>query len=238
MTTYRELIYMCLDLLKGMGDDFTYTEDHVAYLLDKFRALLLKQRYGNDPKKLIPYSNYQNINIEFSLSAKERYLKILTNNSKIPYMLQLGIPRLIKVNDNYHTEKYEYVSRERFKFTGKNKYLKNITYFTIDNNNILLTNKDEYWTTIVSNTTYIGPTDLTFTGIFESPRDIVGEDFLDADFPIEESLITTLIEMVVKELLGASYRPADDKNDNNDALSDIASFISRNMKSQFQKQIE
>ena len=54
MTTYREAIYMCLDLLKGMSDDFTYTEDHVAYLLDKFRALLLKQRYGNDPKKHVP----------------------------------------------------------------------------------------------------------------------------------------------------------------------------------------
>ena len=39
MTTYREAIYMCNDLLKGMSDDFTYTEEHIAYLLDKFRAL-------------------------------------------------------------------------------------------------------------------------------------------------------------------------------------------------------
>ena len=29
MTTYRELIYMCLDVLKGTSDDFSYTEEHM-----------------------------------------------------------------------------------------------------------------------------------------------------------------------------------------------------------------
>ena len=66
MTTYREIIYMCLDLLKGMSDDFTYTEEHIAYLLDKYRAFLLKQKYMNEYKKPMSNSNYQNIQIKIS----------------------------------------------------------------------------------------------------------------------------------------------------------------------------
>ena len=86
MTTYREAIYMCLDLLKGISDDFTYTEEHIAYLLDKCRALLLKQRYGNDPRKLVPYSNYQTLSVSIEpLQAK----KMLKSSTQTPYMLQL-----------------------------------------------------------------------------------------------------------------------------------------------------
>jgi hypothetical protein len=42
MTTYRELVYMVLDELKAKSDDFYYTEDHIIFLLDKYRAFLLK----------------------------------------------------------------------------------------------------------------------------------------------------------------------------------------------------
>lgn len=239
MTTYREAIYMCLDLIKGVSDDFTYTEDHIAYLLDKYRALLLKQRYGNDPKKHVPYSNYQTVNITFSgLQSIDRQKKVLESNQVIPYMLQLGIPRIVNRTDNYYTETFEYISRERFPFVGTNKYLKNITYFAIDNtNHLLLHNKAEYWNLIGPSMVYTGPTSLDLVGIFENPRDIIGEDYLDAEFPIEEGLITTLIDLVVKELLGASYRPADMTNNNVDDNSDMASYIASNMKPQFQKQL-
>ena len=35
MSTYRELVYLVLDELKGTSDDFTYTEDHIIFLLNK-----------------------------------------------------------------------------------------------------------------------------------------------------------------------------------------------------------
>ena len=60
MSTYRQLTYLILDEAKGMSDDFTYTEDHLIFLIDKYRAFLLKQRYS-DIKKQIPESNYQTI---------------------------------------------------------------------------------------------------------------------------------------------------------------------------------
>ena len=60
MSTYRQLTYLVLDEAKGLSDDFTYTEDHIIFLLDTYRSFLLKQRYS-DVKKVIPDSNYQNI---------------------------------------------------------------------------------------------------------------------------------------------------------------------------------
>ena len=44
--------------------------------------------------------------------------------------------------------------------------------------------------------------------------------------------------MVVKELLGAAYRPKDSSNNSNDDLSDIIAWARRNMKTAVQKQIE
>ena len=148
MTTYRELIYMCLDLLKGESDDFTYTEEHIAYLLDKYRALLLKQRYGSDPKKHVPYSNYQTISL--SLTQDDNISK---STNVISTLLQVGIPRI--TTDNYYNINFEFVNRERFPFVGNNKYLKKIRYASIDTDNKVViipsnfrltqVNEEEFW---------------------------------------------------------------------------------------------
>ena len=55
---------------------------------------------------------------------------------------------------------------------------------------------------------------------------------------IEESLITTLIELVIKELAGSVYRPNDEINDNRDDNADMATFIRSNMKSNLAKQLQ
>ena len=64
---WREAIYMVLDEIKGSSDDFTYTKEHIAFLLGKYRALLLKQRYS-DIKKRIPESNYQTICLDLQVT--------------------------------------------------------------------------------------------------------------------------------------------------------------------------
>lgn len=237
MTTYREAIYMCNDLLKGTSDDFTYTEEHIAYLLDKFRALLLKQRYGSDPKKHVPYSNYQTLEIILEDTEGGEYLK---STEAIPYTLQLGIPRI--TIDNYYDITVELVSRERLPFVGNNKYLKKISYAAIDHNNTLLLKKN------CCCCCYDPDTTLKLTAVFENPREITDEISFgesstdthewDRNIPIEESLLTTLIEMVVKELAGSVYRPNDIQNNNVDDNADMATFIKGNMKSNLAKQLQ
>lgn len=249
MTTYREAIYMCLDLLKGTSDDFTYTEEHIAYLIDKFRALLLKQRYGNDPKKHVPYSNYQTLEVEFNPTEPKNMLK---STNQIPYMLQLGIPRIVLDNEDYYNYRFELTSRERLPFVGNNKFTSMIGYCAIsETNNLLMKNKDSYWINLTVEPpvlSYIGPKKLKLIGIFENPREVndetsFGEDStnineLDRNIPIEESLITTLIELVVKELASSVHSPEDDVNNAKDDNADMQAFIARNMKSKLAKQLQ
>lgn len=230
MTTYREAIYMCLDLFKASSDDFYFTEDHIAYLLDKCRALLLKQRYGNDPKKHVPYTNYQTVTIQFD-SPTNKSTKVMTSKNEVPYLLQLGIPRIVAKDKDYYEYRYELVSRERLPFTGNNKYTKLITYCALNNNNkVLMNTNDSFWSYNEDSDiyTYVGPTEFDLVGIFENPREIyeaqntkpfdkISE--LDRIIPIEEGLIMQLIDLVVKELANSVYQPVDETNDNRDDSS-------------------
>jgi len=43
--TYREIVYMCLDLAKQITDDIIINEEHAMFLVDKIRAALLWQKY-------------------------------------------------------------------------------------------------------------------------------------------------------------------------------------------------
>ena len=52
MSTYREQVYLILDELKGISDDFSFTEEHIMYLLDKYRAFVLSQKYGDIKKEI------------------------------------------------------------------------------------------------------------------------------------------------------------------------------------------
>ena len=57
-------------------------------------------------------------------------------------------------------------------------------------------------------------------------------------FHLEEALIPQLVQLVIKELSGSIYKPEDSNNNASDDLSNIASFLRNNVKSDLQKQIE
>ena len=227
MSTYKELTYMVLDELKLYSDDASYTEEHVMFLLDKYRAFLLKQRYS-DVKKQIPESNYQTICLDLievpAISGEPceggSYLR---SKKKIPFLMKIGNPKIYPVD--YYQGEITYVSRERMRYVGYNKYLKNIIYASIGPDNYL------YFKSF--NPQYLYLEKARMTGIFEDPQaaselqcpDENGDtvcDVLDREFPIEDALISPMIELVVKELLGAEYRPKDESNDAKDELSEVA----------------
>ena len=243
MSTYKELIYMCLDELKLYSDDASYTEEHIMFLLGKYRTFLIKQRYS-DVKKQIPESNYQTICLDLievpAISGEPceggSYLR---SKEKIPFLMKIGNPKVYPVD--YYQGEITYVSRERMRYVGYNKYLKNIIYASIGPDNYL------YFKSF--NPQYLYLEKARMTGIFEDSRaaselqcpDENGDtvcDVLDKTFPIEDALIPPMIELVVKELLGAEYRPKDDANDANDALADLSTFIRNNVKSTLAKALE
>ena len=216
---------MALDELKLSSDDAQFTEDHVMFLLDKYRTFLLKQRYS-DIKKQIPESNYQTICLDLiqvpaiSGDACEggTYLR---SREKIPFLMKIGIPRVYPLD--YYQGEITYVSRDRMRYVGYNKFLQNIIYCSIGPDNYL------YFKSF--NPQYLYLEKVKFTGIFQDSMqasdlqcpDDNGETICnpaDRTFPIEDALVPPLIELVVKELLGAEYIKKDEDNNAKDDLPD------------------
>lgn len=212
MTTYEEMVYMVLDELKARSNDFYYNENHIIFLLDKYRAFLLKQKYS-DIKKQIPQSNYQ----IYVINAVKEFI--------IPDILNISIPKL-----HYNEDIYNYIFPNRFKFVGYSAYNNKSKYFTIHDNTVL----------IKQGNTSSNIVNYKIEAVFESPKQVYelqNKEVLKERFPLEESLISPLLEMVVKDLTSAMFKPEDNVNNGKDDLGDLNKYMYQNSKSDLQKQI-
>ena len=242
MAKYKELVYMVQDLLKNSSNDGYYTEDHIIFLLDKARAVLLDNRYTKVHQE-IPESNYQTICITLEKTNKISNVEcsgsILKSKEEIPDTLNVSSP-LVYPSSYFLNTEVSYVSPERFRFVGHNKWLQNIIYVTEFNNHLYLTS---------ANPQYEYLEKLEVKGIFENTEEAASLscnspssenkcDILEQEYPIEEILQIPLIEMVVKEISTGLYKPKDDENNAKDDISDLYTFIARNTKSKIQKQID
>lgn len=224
MSTYREIVYMVLDELKNLSDDRYFEEEHVMFLADKYRSLLLKQRYS-DMRKSVPESNFQTI----CINLEPGYLNsscetILKSTTKIPHVINIGgLYSNTKISPiKQFNALLTFVSNERFEFTGYNKWLQNVIYTTISRHGLLLMKSN--------NPQFQYIKQIQLTSLFEDPRQVIELqcdtdnkvcDVLDLEFPLESGLIPPLIDFIVKELSGALYRPKDNINNAEDDLSNI-----------------
>lgn len=231
---------MCSDQLKLSSDDTFFTNDHILYLLKRYRGLYLSQKY-KDVRKEIPESNYQTICLDLiqvpAISGEPcEGGTFLRTKNKIPSLLTIGDAKVYPID--YYIGDITMVSRERMKYVGHNRWLQNIIYCSIA--------PDGYMYFKSSNPQYLHLENVRMTGIFED-IDEVEElscdkesscNILDRKFPIEEALIPQLIDTVVKFMTSGLYKPEDDDNNAKDDLATLMQFLRNNMKSNLQKQIE
>ena len=225
---YKDIVYMVLDEIKSTSDDAFFTEEHVLLLVNNYRNFILKQRYS-DIKKPIPESNYQTICLNLIQVPAVAGVPcgggtFLRSKEKVPFMMKIGTPKVYPIN--YYLGEITYVSRERMRYVGYNKYLQNIIYASLGPDNYLYLQS--------SNPQYLYLEKIRLTGIFENIEsvsdllcddsgDSINCDIMDKTFPIEDALVPPIIELVVKELLGAEYLPKDETNDAKDELSEVTS---------------
>lgn len=221
--TWKEIVFMINDELKLDHDDSSFNEAHIIFLVSKYRALILKQKYS-DIKKSIPESNYQTICLELEqvspISGEHceggMYLR---STVKIPGTMKLGNTRVFPYD--YFQGEITYVSRDRMRYIGYNKYLQNIIYCTKDPNGYL------YFKS--SNPQFLYLEKVKMSAIFEDIEKAseleCSEnntcDLMDREFPMEDALVPVIIEMVVKDLRGALYMPSDEINDADDQLDEM-----------------
>lgn len=259
MTTYGQMIYYCLDMVKAFSDDTSVTEEHVMFLLDKYRALTLRQAYDNGKAKNsinISSDNYQLIPIDRLVLVRPQDLEaniysddgldyIMENSdthykSNYKYSEDIEIPSILPgvAPKVYITDLFKsvatYVDNDRFEYTNWHKYLKNFIYATIGTDRHLYLKSGN-----VERLERVSRVNLY--AIFENPSDVYAltdpdKDIYDCGFPVEESLIPNVLALCVKDILGAAYRPYDKYNNADDDLANIATFIRNNMKQRFVKE--
>lgn len=153
-----------------------------------------------------------------------------------PGTINIGSPRVH--SSHFFSGDISLVSFDRFRYTGNNKYLKNVLYSTLG--------PDSHIYVKSANPQHKHLERISLTAVFSDPikafelrcdRDQPGTecDIMDIEFPLETKMISTLIQVVVKELLGASYRPQDNKNNATDDMSDLATFLMNATNRNFQR---
>lgn len=241
MSTYGEVTYMVLDEIKLLSDDSIIQQEHVIFLLDKYRSFLIKRTYEQQQKEM-PDSNLQTICLHmerksaFDNDSCDNQV-YLVSKERIPEVLSGTTPKI--TTSDYFSGNISYTSRERFQYTGGTQFTKNMIYATISPNKYLYMKSDN------PQAYYLN--EVKFTGVFEDASkaaelscDGTSDsecDILDKNYPLEEALIPEVISLVVKELLGAAYRPQDKTNDASDDLADLARFIRLNIKPELAKKL-
>lgn len=219
---------MVLDLLKATNDDSFYVEEHVIFLLKKYRSFLIKKEQEKEKESQDVASEFEYQQICLDLEKVPAidgepctggyYLR---TTKKIPKILEGTQPRVYPL-DYYQGINISYVSRDRMRYVGTNPYLQNIIYTSIGPDFHLYLNS--------SNPQFLYLRRLRVSAIFEDMDEAAGLlcdsdgesqscDVLDMEFPIRDYLVPTLIELVVKALNGAKYAPVDSVNNAADDLS-------------------
>lgn len=226
MATFRQITYMVNDLLKLVSDNSFYTEEHIMFLASKMRALLLERKYKQTRNSAFTPMNDQNrqmICLDVEPTEMLEYgcaSGWMRSVQEIPALLDSASMSVYPVSSMLQTT-VTFIPEARMPYVGHNKWLKHIIYCSKSADGHL----------------YIHGLDPQFMllervkaeGVFADPEEAAKLSCdesgnkcepLDTQFPLEESLIPTLIEMVVQELSGARFAPKDNKNNAKDELSD------------------
>lgn len=228
----KEIVYMILDLAKAAtSDDSYFNEDHVIFLLKKYRSFLIKKEQEKQKATTDIASEFEYQQICLDLEKVPAidgepctggyYLR---TTKKIPKILEDNQPRVYPI-DFYQGINISYVPRDRMRYVGTNKFLQNIIYVSLGPDLHLYLNS--------SNPQFLYLKKLRMSAVFEDFDEIssylcdddggsIACDVLDEEFPIREYLVPTLMELVVKELTSAKYQPVDDKNNASDDMSKVS----------------
>lgn len=219
-------MFMALDELKLISNDSTYTPEHLIFLADKMRALLLDRRYRDARKGEVSRSNYQEICLELvevpAIPGTTCYGEYLRSTEKVPSLMNIGIKHIYPV-DYFNSEHISYIPLERMPYVGYNKWLSNMIYVT--------KGPDDYLYLKSSNPQFLYLKKLKIDAVFQNSQEATklscgnsidsNCDILDSEFPLEDTLISVLIQLMVQELSGTRYLPTDKQNNASDDMSGL-----------------
>ena len=241
MATFRQIVYTVLDEIKSVNGDSYITEEHVMFLANQYRLFLLQQKINKEGASSLSSAMQQVLCLDLEEIDAIPNLpceggQYLRSVQKIPTIVKGTSPSVFPYD--YFKTNIQYISKDRMKYVGFNKYLQNIIYCTLFNDYLYFKS---------NNPQFLYLEQVKMQGIFEDAEAAAslscnGEndscvDALDKEFPLSGDLVPQMIELLVRELYSALNRPSDEANNANDDIADLVAYVRRNMKSDLAKQI-
>lgn len=240
MATFRQIVYTVLDEIKSVNGDSYITEEHIIFLANQYRLFLLQQKINKEGAASLSSAMQQVICLD--LEEIDAIPNLPCEGGQYLRSVQ-KVPTIVKGTStsvfpyNYFKTNIQYISKDRMKYVGFNKYLQNIIYCTLF---------DDYLYFKSNNPQFLYLEQVKMQGIFEDAeaaaslscdkeKDCI--DILDKEFPLSGDLIPQMLELLTRELYTALNRPSDEANNANDDIADIVNYVRRNMKSDLAKQI-
>lgn len=133
----KDFVYYILDAIHNISDDSIINEDHVVFLMKKYRSFLIKKEIDKEKESEDETSEFEYQQICLDLERVEAipgmpceggYL--LRSTKAIPKLLEGSTPRLYPV-DFYSGINIAFISKDRMRYVGTNKFLRNIIYFSL-----------------------------------------------------------------------------------------------------------
>ena len=231
MATYNQIVSMALDILKERSDDAYYTEEHMLFLARHLRAVLLERKYRKSRNKAFDSMSSENTQ-EICLDLEPTTLlgngcanDWLKSIQEIPDTLDVSEPR-ISAGSEMLFSNVTLIPVERMPYVGHNKWLKHIIYAAIgSDNHLYLTSSNGqfiFLNKVRLEAAFVDPEEAEALSCDGSGSGAGVCDIMDKDFPLEEALIPSLIELMVQEIVGSRYAPEDKQNNAKDDLAEFA----------------
>ena len=213
---------MCMDEVKLNSDDSFFTEDHVVFLLGKYRSLVLKKEMEM-ANRTLSSANMQNICLDLApyTDGEDPCGDVsLRSTSKLPSLIN-EYKVTVYPAEYSAGDRLIYTSMERLRFVTYNRMTRALIYAA--------KGPDSYLYVKSGNPQYMYLEQVTVRGVFEDFTEAAKLgcesseeekcDIMDTEFPLESALVPTVVELVVKELTGYKYQPRDTRNNATDDAS-------------------
>jgi hypothetical protein len=244
MATLREMIYSVKEMLNAYSDDVTLSNEHLAFIFRNKRATYLEVLAAN-PRKAMPREAYQLLCLDMKVDADcEEGKMILKSTEAIPASIKSdqdaqGI-HSVKL-DSIMAKWINIIEPERIPYIAVGRFNTNQIYVSKDIDNKLIV--------ISLSNSHIFLEDVKIEIIAEDPEEAdkfsclkTGDtecDFYDKKYPIPESLVATMVNETLNELL-IKYRLSQDtvNNGSDDTLNQKIPYYGPRRQQQQQQQGE
>lgn len=243
---------MVLDHNKLSNDDSYIEPEHVLYIVSKLRAYLLSQKYQKTAAQ-VSSSNYQTVTLQLEptdtmCGCDNAGMYMMKSTTQVPNVLLLNNYEGMTVVNPTATfgcsSTFNFVNNNRFNFVGYNKWLKNQQYVTVGPDNYLYIKS--------ANSDIQELETIQVTAVFENAEkaaelianyneqnnnectsnDVIC-DVMDTQFPLEEGLITLLIDTASQFIYQMSIKSRDIKNSSQDELGNILNYLNTLLKERY-----